>query len=172
MPQSIHQCESLCHPIHNSKQSNACLSFHPSIRPYIHPIIYPLIQPFIYPRSHPHRKPINHIFHPSTHLSIHSFNQAFCSASSSPLLLRGAPYTARTLCRSFTPKRYRQLRVKDLRWIHVQGPKVEFESTTLRTKGDESTNKPPHLTSSYNPSIIHTTISTSNHPSNHPSVNL
>src|SRR6218665_1798465 len=36
----------------------------------------------------------------------------FNSASSSPLLLRGAPDT--TLCRSFTPKRHRQLRVKDL----------------------------------------------------------
>src|SRR6218665_1625045 len=34
--------------------------------------------------------------------------------SSSPLLLRGALDTARILCRSFTPKRNRQLRVKDL----------------------------------------------------------
>ena len=32
----------------------------------------------------------------------------------SPLLLRGAPDTARILCRSFTPKRLRQLQVKDL----------------------------------------------------------
>src|SRR6218665_3863628 len=40
----------------------------------------------------------------------------FCSASSSPLLLRGAPETARILCRNFTPKRHcdRQLRVKNL----------------------------------------------------------
>src|SRR6218665_1751254 len=38
----------------------------------------------------------------------------FYSASSSPLLLRGAPGTARILCRSFTPKRHRQLQVKDL----------------------------------------------------------
>src|SRR6218665_330070 len=38
----------------------------------------------------------------------------FYSASSSPLLLRRAPDTARILCRSFTPKRHRQLRVKDL----------------------------------------------------------
>ena len=37
------------------------------------------------------------------------------SASSSTLLLGGAPYTARILCRSFTPKRrHRQLRAKDL----------------------------------------------------------
>src|SRR6218665_2247552 len=38
----------------------------------------------------------------------------FYIASSSPLLLRGAPDTARILCRSFTPKRHRQLQVKDL----------------------------------------------------------
>src|SRR6218665_2235304 len=37
----------------------------------------------------------------------------FYSASSSSLLLRRAPDTARILCRSFTPKRHRQLRVKD-----------------------------------------------------------
>src|SRR6218665_4197750 len=43
---------------------------------------------------------------------IHSFY--FYSASSSPLLLRGAPDTARIPCRSFTPKHNRQLRVKDL----------------------------------------------------------
>src|SRR6218665_2352577 len=46
----------------------------------------------------------------------HSFIHSgyFYSASPSPLLLRGAPDTARILCRSFTPKRHRQLRVKDL----------------------------------------------------------
>src|SRR6218665_2572195 len=33
--------------------------------------------------------------------------------SSCPLQLRGAPDTALILCRSFTPKRNRQLRVKD-----------------------------------------------------------
>ena len=38
----------------------------------------------------------------------------FYSASSSPLLLRGALDTARILCRNFTPKRHRQLWVKDL----------------------------------------------------------
>ena len=36
------------------------------------------------------------------------------STSSSPLLLRGAPDTSWTLCQSFTQKRHRQLRVKDL----------------------------------------------------------
>ena len=45
---------------------------------------------------------------------IHSFRPHFHSASSNPLLLRGAPDTARILCRSFTPKRHRQLRVKNL----------------------------------------------------------
>src|SRR6218665_1421126 len=63
----------------------------------------------------------------------------FYSASSSPLLLRGASDTARILCRSFTPKRHRQLRVKDL-------PKVPTPAT-LRMKGAESTNEPPRLTS-------------------------
>ena len=38
----------------------------------------------------------------------------FYSASSSPHLLRSPPDTARILCRSFAPKRHRQLWVKDL----------------------------------------------------------
>ena len=38
----------------------------------------------------------------------------FYSASSSPLLLRSAPDTARILSQSFMPKRHRQLRVKNL----------------------------------------------------------
>jgi len=48
------------------------------------------------------------------HSLIHS--NYFYSPSSSPLLLlpRGIPDTARMLCQSFTPKRHRQLRVKDL----------------------------------------------------------
>jgi len=45
---------------------------------------------------------------------IHSFSGYFNSAFSSLLLLRGTPDTARILCRSFMPKRHRQLRVKDL----------------------------------------------------------
>ena len=58
---------------------------------------------------------------------IHSFIHPFIhsghvySTSSSPLLLISAPDTARILCRSFTPKRHRQLRVKDL-------PKVQRDS--------------------------------------------
>src|SRR6218665_969111 len=61
------------------------------------------------------------------HSFIHSFY--FYSTSSSLLLLRGAPDTAWILCRSFTPKCYRQLRVKDL-------------PTTLLAKGDEYTTCP------------------------------
>src|SRR6218665_1130815 len=47
---------------------------------------------------------------------IHSFIHSgyFYSTSSSPLLLRSAPDKARILCQSFTPKRHRQLQVKDL----------------------------------------------------------
>src|SRR6218665_3534400 len=47
----------------------------------------------------------------------------FCNASSSPLLLRSATDTARILCLSFTPKRHRQLRVKDLPKVHIPGGK-------------------------------------------------
>src|SRR6218665_4219413 len=55
----------------------------------------------------------------STSLKIrhhHSFihSNYFYSACSSPLPLRSAPDTARVLCRSFTPRRHRHLRVKDL----------------------------------------------------------
>jgi len=61
------------------------------------------------------------------------------SASSSPLLLRGAPNTARILCRSFTPKRQRQLRVKDL-------PKVPTwqldRESNLRPFGPKAPNLP------------------------------
>src|SRR6218665_2507137 len=38
----------------------------------------------------------------------------FYSASSCILLLRGAPDSARILCRSFKPKHHRQLRANDL----------------------------------------------------------
>jgi len=44
--------------------------------------------------------------------SFHSGN--FYCASSSALLITSALDTARILCRSFTPKHHRQLRVKDL----------------------------------------------------------
>src|SRR6218665_3623022 len=47
---------------------------------------------------------------------IHSFIHSgyLYSASSSPLLLRSASDTAHVLSRSFTPKRHRKLRVKEL----------------------------------------------------------
>src|SRR6218665_1623820 len=51
-----------------------------------------------------------------SNLIIHSFIHSgyFYSASSSPLLLRSASDTARILCRSFTSKHHRQLRVEGL----------------------------------------------------------
>src|SRR6218665_3800040 len=52
----------------------------------------------------------------------------FYSASSSPLLPRGAPDTARILCREFVPKRHRQFLVKDL------AARAGVEQMTLRTK--------------------------------------
>src|SRR6218665_2056694 len=55
--------------------------------------------------------------------SLHSFIRAshFYSASSSPPLLGSALDTARILCRSFKPKRYGQLRVKDLPRVRIRG---------------------------------------------------
>src|SRR6218665_4207490 len=68
------------------------------------------------------------------------------SASPSLLLLRSAPDIAQILCRSFTPKRHRQFRVKDF----AQGPyvanRVRFEPTTLWSKGFDTTDAPPHPT--------------------------
>jgi len=52
------------------------------------------------------------------------------STSSSPLLLRGALDTERTLCWNFTPKRPRQMWVKDL--LKVPTWWLEWESN-LRT---------------------------------------
>src|SRR6218665_390694 len=46
------------------------------------------------------------------------------------------------LCLSFTPKCHRQLRIKDLPKVARAG----FEPTTLRAKGEESTNEPPRPT--------------------------
>ena len=85
-----------------------------------------------------------------THSFVHS--GYFYSAPTSPLLLRGAPDTARILCRSFTPKRHVQATASE---GLAQGPnvaaRVEFEPTTLRTKGIQSTNEPPNLT----PAVLH-----------------
>ena len=75
----------------------------------------------------------------------------FYSASSSPPLLRGVPHTARALWRSFTPKRHRQLRVKDLSIPRSLsgGYRAGFEHAILHTKGVESTNEPPRVTMYY-----------------------
>src|SRR6218665_2205575 len=74
-----------------------------------------------------------------------SFNHSryFYSASSSPLLLRGAPNTARILCWSFTPKCHRQLRVKDLSKVSTWHPERDSNPRPFRQKVNESTNEPP-----------------------------
>ena len=58
---------------------------------------------------------------------IFSHSGYFCSASSSPLWLRSTPDTARILCQCFTPKRHRQLRVKDLSKVSTW--RLERDST-------------------------------------------
>ena len=63
----------------------------------------------------------------------------FYSASSNPLLLRSAPETARILCRSFTPKRHRQLLVKDLPKVFTR--RLERDSNP-RPFGRKATNLP------------------------------
>ena len=64
------------------------------------------------------------------------------SASSSPLLLRGAPDTARIMS-EFHAKDPQATAIEGL----AQGPymtaRVGFEPMALRTKGSESTNEPP-----------------------------
>ena len=65
----------------------------------------------------------------------------FYSVSSSPLLLRSAPDTARILCRSFTPKRHRQLQViiKDLPKV----PKWRLErDSNMKSSGRKTPNFP------------------------------
>src|SRR6218665_3940368 len=81
----------------------------------------------------------------SAFLPINSFIHSghFYSASSSPLLLRSDPDTARILCRSFTPMRHRHLQVKDL-------PKV----TTWRLERD-SNPRPSSLKVSTLPCYAH-----------------
>ena len=79
------------------------------------------------------------IGHRARHLFIRS--GYFYSAPSSPLLLRDAPDTARILCRSFTPKRHRQLRVKDLPKVFTW--RLERDSNP---RSFESTNEPPRPT--------------------------
>jgi len=76
----------------------------------------------------------------SIHYSfIHSDN--FNSASSCPLTFRGAPDTARILCRSFMPKRHKQLWVNDL--PNVPTWRLERD---LNPQPFESTNEPSRPT--------------------------
>src|SRR6218665_1520379 len=81
-------------------------------------------------------------------LNSHSFihSDYFYSASSNLLLLRGAPETARIMCRNFTPKSHRQLRGKDCPRSIRDGYRAGVEPMTLPTKGVDSTNAPhtPH----------------------------
>ena len=66
------------------------------------------------------------------------------SASSSPLLLKSAPDTARILCRSITRERHRQLQVK----VFPQGPYVAARAgfDPLRLKAIDLTNALPRPT--------------------------
>src|SRR6218665_4221796 len=76
--------------------------------------------------------------HIHTHLCIHSPGYLY-SASWSPLLLRGAPDTERTPCRSLSPKRHRQLRLKDL--LKVPTRRLERDSNP-RSLERKATNLP------------------------------
>ena len=69
----------------------------------------------------------------------HIHSDHFYSTSSSPLLLRSAPDTARILCRSFTPKCHRQLWVKDLPKVPTW--RLERESNP-RTSGWKLSTQP------------------------------
>src|SRR6218665_3374437 len=60
------------------------------------------------------------------------------SASSSPLLLRGAPYTTLILCRSFTPKRHMQLRMKDLPKVPTWRPERDSNQRPFGRKATSS----------------------------------
>src|SRR6218665_400182 len=73
--------------------------------------------------------------------TVHAFIHLgyFYSASSSPLLLRGAPDNARILCQSFMPKCHRQLRVKDLPKVPMW--QLEWDSNP-RTFGRKAINLP------------------------------
>ena len=77
-------------------------------------------------------------------LHVYSFIHSgyFYIASSSPLLLRGAPDTARILCRSFTLKRNRQLWVKDLHKVPKWRLEQDSNPRLLRRK-------PPNLPMSH-----------------------
>ena len=88
---------------------------------------------------------------------IHSiiYSGHFYSASSSPLLLRGAPDYSTDTISEFHAEAHRQLQVKDL--SKDQGPYVTAraggEPTTLRLKVIASTNAPPRPTNTSNTNI-------------------
>src|SRR6218665_583508 len=67
------------------------------------------------------------------------YSACFYSASSSPLLLRGAPNAARMLCWSFTLRHHRQLRVKDLPKVPTWRPEWDLNP---RPFGRKATNLP------------------------------
>src|SRR6218665_3579496 len=78
----------------------------------------------------------------------HSFIHSgyFYSTSSSPLLFRGAPDTARIQCQSFMSEFHTKASQATVSEGLAQGPYVTsragFELETLRTKDVESTNEP------------------------------
>jgi len=63
----------------------------------------------------------------------------FCLLPFCPRTLRGAPDTARILCRIFTPTRHRQLSEGLAQDLYV-ATKAKVEPMTLRTKVVDSTN--------------------------------
>src|SRR6218665_69014 len=71
---------------------------------------------------------------------IHSLIQAISIA---PLHVRY--YTARILCRSFMPKRQRQLRVKDLTKVHTWQLEGGIKIYDPPVESFDSTNVPPRL---------------------------
>jgi len=64
--------------------------------------------------------------------SVFIHSDYFYSTSSSLLLLRSAPDTARILCRSVTPKRHWQLQSKACKGLAQQGPYVAGCNVNLR----------------------------------------
>ena len=92
--------------------------FKTTLRRYLH--VHTSIHKYI----HSQKKNI-HIY---IYIFIHS--GYFYSTSSSPLLFGGAHDTARILCRSFIPKRHRQLRVKDLPKVATWRLELELEQLT------------------------------------------
>src|SRR6218665_3189739 len=69
----------------------------------------------------------------------------FYSASSSPLLLRGAADTARILAEFHAEAPQATVSEGLAQGLYVAA-RAGFEPTTLLMKGDESTNEPPHPT--------------------------